>query len=77
MRYKCGETVIKTTGGNKMTIFDTLGSQYKCIWFDDFSGHEKIFEEEEIVSIGEYKKILISEEREDKINQILGKKFNY
>lgn len=71
MKFKCGEIVIKTTGGNKMTIFDKSDTGYKCIWFDDNSGHEKDFKENEIVSITDYKRLLKTEEREDKINRIL------
>ena len=34
MKYKSGDVVIKTTGGNKMTVFDKIGEGvYKCLWF--------------------------------------------
>jgi len=43
---------------------------YKCFWFVD-SLNEEVFKEDEIVSLQEYKRILKTEEREDKINKIL------
>ncbi len=71
MKYKSGDIVIKTTGGNKMTVFDKIEDGiYKCIWFVE-SMNESIFKEEEIVTLQEYKRFLKTEEREDKINQIL------
>lgn len=75
MRYKTGEIVIKTTGGNKMTIFDKIGDVYKCLWFVESQMKESDFKEEEIVTIQEYKRLLKTEEREDKINQILKRTF--
>ena len=71
MKFKTGDIVIKTTGGNKMTIFDSYDNFYKCIWFVDSKLNESEFREEEIVTLQEYKRILKTEEREDKINQIL------
>ena len=70
MKFKTGEIVIKTTGGNKMTIFDSIGDVYKCIWFVESKLNESEFKEEEIVSLQEYKRILKTEEREDKLNQL-------
>jgi uncharacterized protein YodC (DUF2158 family) len=72
MKYKSGDVVIKTTGGNKMTIFDKIeDGVYKCLWFVESSMNESVFKEEEIVSLNEYKRFLKTEEREDKINQLL------
>lgn len=71
MKYKSGDIVIKTTGGNKMTIFDKVNDNYKCLWFVESSMNESVFKEEEIVSLNEYKRFLKTEEREDKINQLL------
>jgi uncharacterized protein YodC (DUF2158 family) len=71
MKYKPGDVVIKTTGGNKMTVFDKVNDSYKCLWFVESSMNESEFKEEEIVSLNEYKRFLKTEEREDKINQIL------
>lgn len=71
MKYKPGDIVIKTTGGNKMSIFDQIGdSSYKCIWYVD-NMKQDIFNEDEIVPINEYYKFLKIEERDDKLNQIL------
>ena len=71
MKFKSGDIVIKTTGGNKMTIFDQIEDGYKCLWFVESSLNEKVFKEDEIVTLNEYKRFLKTEEREDKINQIL------
>ena len=72
MKYKSGDVVIKTTGGNKMTVFDKIGEGvYKCLWFVESSLNESEFKEEEIVTLNEYKRFLKTEEREDKINQLL------
>lgn len=72
MKFKPGDIVIKTTGGNKMTIFDKVSDGvYRCLWFVESSCKESVFKEEEIVTIPEWKKLLKTEEREDKINQLL------
>lgn len=71
MKYKSGDIVIKTTGGNKMTISDKVENGYKCLWFVESSLNERFFKEEEIVTLNEYKRLLKTEEREDKINQLL------
>ena len=72
MKYKSGDIVIKTTGGNKMTISDKISEGlYKCLWFVESSLNESVFKEEEIVTLNEYKRFLKTEEREDKINKLL------
>jgi len=76
MRFKIGDIVIKSTGGNKMTISDIhesniSGTTYRCMWFVDTTLNESSFKEEDIVTLQEYKRLLKIEEREDKINQIL------
>ena len=71
MKYKSGDVVIKTTGGNKMTIFDKINDSYKCLWFEESTMNESLFKEEEIVSLEEYKRYLKIEERDDKLNQLL------
>jgi uncharacterized protein YodC (DUF2158 family) len=77
MRFKCGDVVIKNTGGNKMTIFENIDDNtYHCIWFVESSYNEAHFSSEEIVSIQDYKRILKTEEREDKINKILSSELN-
>lgn len=73
MKFKPGDLVIKTTGGNKMTISDKISDGlYKCLWFVESSCNESIFKEDEILTISEWKRLLKTEEREDKINQLLG-----
>jgi uncharacterized protein YodC (DUF2158 family) len=73
MKFKPGDIVIKTTGGNKMTIFDKISDGvYKCLWFVESSMNESIFKEEEIVTLREYERFLRTEERDDKINRLLG-----
>ena len=72
MKYKTGDIVIKTTGGNKMTISDKIeDGVYKCLWFVESSLNESVFKEEEIVTLNEYKRYLRVEERDDKLNQLL------
>jgi uncharacterized protein YodC (DUF2158 family) len=72
MKFKPGDIVIKTTGGNKMTIFDKISDGvYKCLWFVESSYNESVFTEDQIVTLNEYKRFLKTEEREDKINRLL------
>jgi uncharacterized protein YodC (DUF2158 family) len=73
MGFKPGDTVIKKTGGNKMTIIQnyTNQSNYKCYWFVESKLYEEVFNEEDIVTLNEYKRFLLIEEREDKLNKIL------
>lgn len=64
--------MIKTTGGNKMTIFDVISeSKYKCMWFVGSLVNESIFNEDDIVTLDDYKRYLRIEERDDKINKLL------
>jgi uncharacterized protein YodC (DUF2158 family) len=73
MKFKPGDMVIKNTGGNKMTISDKLSEGvYKCLWFVESKLNESTFNEEDIVTLIEWKRLLKKEEREYKINQILG-----
>ncbi len=70
-KFRIGDIVIKVTGGNKMRISEAADNKYNCIWFVESTMHEKIFDEDEIVTLDEYKEKYIKiEEREDKINQI-------
>ena len=71
MKYKSGDVVIKTTGGNKMTIFDKVNDSYKCLWFVESKMNESVFKEEEIVTLEEYKRYLRIEERDDKLSKLL------
>lgn len=68
MKYKSGDLVIKTTGGNKMSVFGISDGIYKCIWCVGNKINESLFKEDEIITLNEYKTL---EEREYKINQIL------
>jgi len=68
MRYKPGDIVIKTSGGNKMTVQSKENNLYKCFWFVDSKLYEEEFDENDITTINDYIKV---EEREDKINNIL------
>lgn len=82
MKFKSGDIIIKKTGGNKMTIIFGYNHEeknkyiYRCYWFVENSLNEYDFDESDIVTIDEYQKILKTEERDDKINQLLSK-FNY
>ena len=71
MRHKPGDIVIKTSGGNKMTISDEEGGYYKCVWVVESKFYESIFKEDEIITLNEYRMI---EERDDKIDQIFRSK---
>ena len=69
MKYKTGDLVIKTTGGNKMSVFSNISDGvYKCIWCVGNKINESLFKEDEIITLNEYKTL---EEREFKIDQIL------
>ena len=73
MKFKAGDVVIKTTGGNKMIVYSSINENYECIWASD-KIYKDVFSEDEIVSLEEYKnKYIKIEAREDKINQILNK----
>jgi len=73
MNFNCGDIVIKTTGGNKMTIASKVGpDMFKCLWFVENSLCEGVFHQKDLVTIPEWKRLLKTEEREDKINQLLG-----
>lgn len=73
MNYKLGDIVIKKTGGNKMTIdsVDQSSNIYYCIWFDDKKLYQDSFNEQDITTIENYRKLLKIEERADKILTIL------
>ena len=71
MKFKPGDIVIKTTGGNKMTIFDCLSQGiYKCIWLVESNLRESTFNEDDIVFLDDYRRFLKTEERDDKINKL-------
>lgn len=69
--FKPGDLVIKNTGGNKMRIISTLNNNMvECFWFTD-KYHKSTFKENDLIPFSEYNTILISEKRDDFINQIL------
>jgi len=75
-KFQTGDIVIKVTGGNKMTIFnifpdDNHGYCYECVWFIDSFFNKGTFHQDDLVTLEDYKRILKTEERDDKINQIL------
>jgi uncharacterized protein YodC (DUF2158 family) len=71
MKYKSGDLVIKTTGGNKMSVFSINDGFYKCIWCVGNKISESFFKEDEIIPIEEYR---IVESRQYKIDEILKSK---
>jgi uncharacterized protein YodC (DUF2158 family) len=76
MKFKYGDVVIKKTGGNKMTVTDHYEYEfgkdhYKCYWFVESKLNEFIFEESDLLTLEEYKLVLKSEERSDKLNKLL------
>jgi uncharacterized protein YodC (DUF2158 family) len=71
MKFKPGDLVIKCTGGNKMRIVDCdLNGMVNCVWATE-SLHEGKFNEEELVSVDDYKSVIIGEKRNDLIGKIL------
>lgn len=71
MKFKIGDVVIKTTGGNKMTICNILSDEYECMWFVDYQLNKCVCKESDIVSLQDYKILLKKEERDDKIKKLL------
>ncbi len=67
MRFKPGDIVIKHTGGNRMTIFNSVNEKHECIWVTD-KVNQDTFSDNDLLTMDEYKRL---EEREDKINNIL------
>ena len=68
---KPGDVVIKTTGGNKMTIYSIENGIYTCFWFIDDKMIECNFKENEIVTLDDYtSKYLKIEERDDKLKKL-------
>ena len=70
MKFKPGDIVIKSTGGNKMTVY-SVNEKYECIWVTD-KVNQDTFDENELLPLDEYKKSLKVEERDDKIGKLLG-----
>ena len=73
MKFKPGDLVIKNTGGNKMRIVECKDDgTVDCGWATE-SLHEGLFNENDLVSMNDYKSAIINEKRDDLINTILGK----
>lgn len=71
MRFKPGDLVIKNTGGNKMRILECKeDGTVDCVWATE-NLHEGLFNEEDLVSIDDYKSVILNEKRDDMINRIL------
>ena len=73
MRFKPGDIVIKSTGGNKMKIVECReDGSIDCVWAtDDLNRGE--FREDDLVSINDYKSSIMTEKRDDLIDRILDK----
>jgi uncharacterized protein YodC (DUF2158 family) len=67
---KPGDIVIKTTGGNKMTINSIENNLFKCFWFVESKLNEGYFTAEDIVTLEDYKRFLKIEERDDKLRKL-------
>jgi uncharacterized protein YodC (DUF2158 family) len=74
MKFKPGDLVIKSTGGNKMKIISCQDTSVDCAWFTE-TYHESTFDECELVPINQYQTILLTEKREDLIDQILNETY--
>lgn len=70
MKFKPGDLVIKSTGGNKMRILSCDNNKVECGWFTE-SYHESTFEENDLIPYNQYQNVLLTEKRDDLINQIL------
>lgn len=71
MKFKTGDVVIKKTGGNKMVVREQTDDKVKCVWFvgSDFCNGE--FNEEDLVILEQYHRILIMERRSDLIGKLI------
>ena len=75
MKFRQGDLVIKNTGGNKMRILDCGNDGVvKCVWATE-SIHEGSFDENDLVFLSDYKSLILTEKRDDLINNILKLKF--
>jgi uncharacterized protein YodC (DUF2158 family) len=71
MKFKPGDLVIKNTGGNKMRVVECKEDGLcDCVWATE-NLHEGLFNEEDLVSINDYKSVILTEKRDDLINKIL------
>jgi uncharacterized protein YodC (DUF2158 family) len=70
MKFRPGDLVIKNTGGNKMRIISYDNGGVQCGWITEVY-HEDFFNEEELIPLSQYKSVLITEKRDDLIDQII------
>lgn len=70
MKFKPGDLVIKTTGGNKMRILSCWDKRVECVWWTE-SCHHCVFDEIDLIPYNQYEYLIKSEKRNDIINQIL------
>jgi len=71
MKFKPGDLVIKSTGGNKMRILEYIDNDMvDCVWATD-NIQEGVFNESELISISEYQSVITAEKRNDIINAII------
>lgn len=74
MKFKPGDLVIKNTGGNKMRIISCNDTKCDCGWITE-SYHEKTFDENDLIPFSQYNSIIITEKRNDFLNQLLNETF--
>lgn len=65
-----GDLVIKQTGGNVMKVIQYINEGVCCGWISE-NYNEKVFDENELLHINEYKLLNKSLKREDFIKEIL------
>ena len=70
MNFKPGDLVIKSTGGNKMKIISCSNDQVDCVWFTE-KYNESTFNKKDLIPFSQYGSVLVTEKRDDLINQIL------
>lgn len=71
--FSIGDVVINISNGNKMTINDINSNIYECIWYD-FNLRKFVKEKInklDLVDIDEYKRLLVLEKRNSKIDFLL------
>ena len=75
-KFKPGDLVIRNTGGNKMKIISYNNSHdIECGWITE-SYHQQSFEEDELIPLSQYKTAILTEKRDDLIDQLLNENKN-
>ena len=76
MKFKPGDLVIRNTGGNKMRIISYNNTNdVECGWITE-SYHQQSFDEDDLIPLSQYKTVLLTEKRDDLINQLLNENKN-